>query len=217
MEKEYYTSKEIIDLFRIHRQTLYRWKQENRIRFIKVGKRKTIYKKSDIEKMLGNTEQETENAKKNVIYCRVSNIKQKNDLMRQKQLLIDFCNANGYSVDNTYIDIASGMNEGREQFNEMLNAILNHEIANVFVTFKDRLTRFGFKYFENIFKQCGCNIIVLNNKINDESFEKELTNDIISVIHHFSMKLYSNRKKQYKKAKQVLEECDNNETEQRKE
>ena len=135
--------------------------------------------------------------------------------MRQKQLLIDFCNANGYSVDSIYTDIASGMNEDREQFNEMLKAVLNHEIANVFVTFKDRLTRFGFKYFENIFKQCGCNIVVLNNKINDESFEKELTNDIISVIHHFSMKLYSKRKKQYKKAIQVLEECDNNETEQR--
>ena len=217
-DKEYYTSKEVQDIFRIHRQTLYSWRKKGLIDYITLGERKTLYKKSDIEKMLGKKEEikEIKQKRKNVIYCRVSNQKQKNDLMKQKQLLLDFCNAKGHTIDEVYLEIASGMNEDREQFNKMIKSVLNHEVGNVFITFKDRLTRFGFKYFENIFKFYDCNIIILNNKINDENFEKELTNDIVSIIHHFSMKLYSNRRKQFKKAEKILEEkqeCDSNEIE----
>ena len=59
---------------------------------------------------------------------------------------------------------------------------------------KDRLTRFGYGYLENLFKHFGTKIVHINSS-SEEDFQQELTEDIISIIHHFSMKMYSNRRK----------------------
>lgn len=204
LDKEFYTTKEIIELFGINRQTLHRWRKKGIIQYKNIGERKFIYKKQDIEKLLDYESKSSSTNKKNVIYCRVSNQKQKQDLLKQKQILLDFCNSNGFIIDHIYCEIASGMNENRVEFNKMVDSILNHEVANVFITYKDRLSRFGFKYFENIFKKFDCKITTLNNKINEENFEQELTEDIIAMIHHFSMKLYSNRRKKLKEAQKII-------------
>lgn len=206
-DKQFYSTNEILEMFNIHRQTLFQWRKKGLISYQIIGKRKFIYKKEDVEKLLGITNNQK---KKNVIYCRVSNQKQKNDLIKQKQILSDYCNSNGFIIDTIYSEIASGMNENRSEFNKMITSVLNNEISNIFITYKDRFTRFGFDYFQNICKQFDCNIVVLNNKIDEENFEKELTDDIISVIHHFSMKLYSKRRKKLKKLQELIEskECE---------
>ena len=205
-DKQFYSTNEILEMFNIHRQTLFQWRKKGLISYQIIGKRKFIYKKEDVEKILGITNNQK---KKNVIYCRVSNQKQENDLIKQKQILSDYCNSNGFIIDTIYSEIASGMNENRSEFNKMITSVLNNEISNIFITYKDRFTRFGFDYFQNICKQFDCNIVVLNNKIDEENFEKELTDDIISVIHHFSMKLYSKRRKKLKKLQELIEskEC----------
>lgn len=206
-DKQFYSTNEILEMFNIHRQTLFQWRKKGLISYQIIGKRKFIYKKEDIEKLLGIT---NNTKKKNVIYCRVSNQKQKNDLIKQKQVLSDYCNSNGFIIDTIYSEIASGMNENRSEFNKMIASVLNNEISNIFITYKDRFARFGFDYFQNICKQFDCNIIVLNNKIDEENFEKELTDDIISVIHHFSMELYSKQRKKLKELQKLIEskECD---------
>lgn len=206
-DKQFYSTNEILEMFSIHRQTLFQWRKKGLISYQIIGKRKFIYKKEDVEKLLGIT---INQKKKNVIYCRVSNQKQENDLIKQKQILSDYCNSNGFIIDTIYSEIASGMNENRSEFNKMITSVLNNEISNIFITYKDRFTRFGFDYFQNICKQFDCNIVVLNNKIDEENFEKELTDDIISVIHHFSMKLYSKRRKKLKKLQELIEskECE---------
>lgn len=206
-DKQFYSTNEILEMFSIHRQTLFQWRKKGLISYQIIGKRKFIYKKEDVEKLLGITNNQK---KKNVIYCRVSNQKQENDLIKQKQILSDYCNSNGFIIDTIYSEIANGMNENRSEFNKMISSVLNNEISNIFITYKDRFTRFGFEYFQNICKQFDCNIVVLNNKIDEESFEKELTDDIISVIHHFSTKLYSKRRKKLKKLQELIEskECE---------
>jgi predicted site-specific integrase-resolvase len=113
LNKEFYTTKELVELFGINRQSLHRWRKEGIVKYQIIGKRKFIYKKSDIEALLGNSTKQENKNKKNVIYCRVSNQKQKQDLLKQKQILLDFCNSNGYVVDEIYCEIASGMNENR--------------------------------------------------------------------------------------------------------
>ena len=37
--------------------------------------------------------------------------------------------------------------------------------------------------------------IVVLNSTKEEDFQTELTQDLVSIIHHFSMKMYSNRRK----------------------
>ncbi|MFA7127642.1 MAG: hypothetical protein WC136_00560 [Sphaerochaeta sp.] len=65
------------------------------------------------------------------------------------------------------------------------------------------MVRFGFQYFEKLFKKYGTEIQVLNSS-KEEDFQEELTQDLISIIHHFSMKMYSNRRKKLKELEKTL-------------
>ena len=83
--------------------------------------------------------------------------------------------------------------------------VINNEINKIFIAYKDRLTRFGFDYFFNLFKKFDVEIVTLNNPIDEVNLEQELTEDLISIIHHFSMKMYSNRRKKLKEIQKELE------------
>lgn len=72
---------------------------------------------------------------------------------------------------------------------------MNNKIDKIYITYKDRFIRFGYDWFENLCEKHGTEIIVLNNI--DTSPDKELVEDLISIIHVFSCRLYGLRK--YKK------------------
>ena len=42
------------------------------------------------------------------------------------------------------------------------------------------------------------------NEETNNNFQTELTNDLISIIHHFSMKLYSTRRNKLKDIEKIL-------------
>ena len=201
------SSKEVANLCGVTIHTVCMWRKEGRLPFMKINDRVILHKIEDVEKLLNKKIFSEENAKKrkNIIYARVSTSKQKDDLKKQIQILNDFCNSNGIIIDEIFAEIASGMNEDREEFNKIIDLVINKEIDKIYITFEDRLTRFGFKYFENLFDKFDTQIVILNNKINNESFEEELSNDLISIIHHFSMKMYSNRRKKLKEASKLIE------------
>ena len=201
------SSKEVANLCGVTIHTVCMWRKEGRLPFMKINDRVILHKIEDVEKLLNKKIFSEENAKKrkNIIYARVSTSKQKDDLKKQIQILNDFCNSNGIIIDEIFTEIASGINEDREEFNKIIDLVINKEIDKIYITFEDRLTRFGFKYFENLFDKFDTQIVVLNNKINNESFEEELSNDLISIIHHFSMKMYSNRRKKLKEASKLIE------------
>jgi len=203
LTKDLYSAKEVQEIFGVTKLTLSNWRKSGKLSCIKLNQRNFKYRKEDIENLLG-IKQEKQN-RMNVIYCRVSCAKQKDDLKKQEQLLKDFCNTNGYVIDKCFSEIASGMNENREQFNKLIDLVIENKVENIFISFKDRLTRFGFDYFKNLFERFDCKIIVLNNLVNEENFQKELTEDLIAIIHHFSMKMYSNRRKQLKEVQKILE------------
>ena len=84
--------------------------------------------------------------------------------------------------------------------------IFQGEVETLIVENKDRLVRFGFDMFEKFFKYFGCQIIVLNDAIENKTYEQELTDDLISVIHYFTMKSYSHRRKLNKIRKELENE-----------
>jgi len=60
--------------------------------------------------------------------------------------------------------------------------------------------------FKNLFKEFSCEIIVLNDIDNNKTIEEEIITEIIDLIHCFSMKVYSNRRKdKLKNIKKELE------------
>ena len=187
------SSKEFRNKYRISSATL--WRR------VHVGTVKT-------KELYGTTyyldEDPSSEASMNVIYCRVSNTKQQADLKRQETILREYCVSNGIIPDKVISDIASGMNENRKGLQELIGLVKDGKVKTVYVSYKDRLTRFGFDYFVYLFNMFGTEIKVVN-LTSEEDFQQELTQDFISILHHFSMKLYSNRRKELKKLKSEME------------
>lgn len=127
-----------------------------------------------------------------VVYGRVSTSKQKNDLENQVNTLIEYANKNGYQIDEIYKDIASGLTYDRKCFKTMIERVMKHEIKTIFITYKDRFSRVSFDMWKSICDECDCEIKILNTNNNDE---KDIFEDIISLLHCFSMRMYSKRRK----------------------
>jgi len=83
--------------------------------------------------------------------------------------------------------------------------VIQNDVELIVIENKDRLIRFGYSTLESIFKYFGTKILVLNDTIENKSFEQELTDDLISIIHYFTMKSYSHRRKLNKLRKDLEE------------
>lgn len=191
---KYLSAKQIKETYQITSQTLYNWRKSNKITFVRLPSGRIVYELP---------EGRNQPSKKIAIYGRVSNTKQKDDLIRQMQILRAFVASNGNVIDYEFSDIASGMNDDRTDFNRMLSLCVEEKIKTIYVTYKDRLTRFGFGYIEKFLALHGCEIVVIN-ATTEEDFQQELTQDLVSVIHHFSMKMYSARRKALKEFEKTL-------------
>ena len=197
----YVTAKEAKNILKINATTLKSWKDKGILSYKKLSDKKILY---DIDSVLKDSDMADNRL--NVIYARVSNTKQHNDLLNQIELVKSYCITNGIKISKVYQDIASGMNENRKDFNILINDVISGKIKNIYISFKDRLTRFGFDYFKNLFQKYNVNIIILDElEESNKTFQDELTEDLISIIHHFSIKLDSNRRKKLKEIEKILE------------
>ena len=106
---------------------------------------------------------------------------------------------NGFKVACIYKDIASGIDfTKREQFFEMLDEIIQGNIERVIITYKDRLSRIAFSLFIRLFKKFNCEIVVMSEVGNPKLDSEEVFGEIVSLLHCYSMKLYSKRNKDKK-------------------
>ena len=140
-----------------------------------------------------------------ISYSRVSTQNQKNQLKEQTQRIYESCISRGLKLDGQYEDIKSGLSFDRKDFQKIIEEIIRGNVELLVIENKDRLVRFGFEILEGIFKYFGCKILVLNDTISNKSYEQELTEDLISIIHYFTMKSYSHRRKLNKIRKEIEE------------
>ena len=196
------TAAEVLRILQITRPTLTKYVKEGKLKVIVKGNGRYDYDADSVYKMLNKDIE-----RKTYLYARVSTSKQKKDLENQIQLLKNFCFQNGYIINGIYQDIASGISfDKRKQFFEMLDDILAGKVNKVIITYKDRLSRVGFELFVYLFRKYGCEIIVISEVGSEKLDSQEIFEEIISLLHCYSMKLYSSRKA--KKIKEVLEEND---------
>ena len=86
----------------------------------------------------------------------------------------------------------------------MLEDVLSGKVERIIVTYKDRLSRVGFELFYHLFKKYNCEIIVMSEVGSQKLDSEEMFGEIVSLLHCYSMKLYSKRKGQ--KIRRILEE-----------
>ena len=183
--------KDVHKLTRLHRNTIYKYAKQGKIRTIKINDKHLIYNDDDVYAIAGISP-----IRNIVIYARVSTSKQKKDLENQIETLKLFANSNGFVVNKIYKDIASGMSFDRQNFKDMLFDVIEHKIKTVLISNKDRFSRVSFNMWKELFKSFNCDIIVMNDILeNNDNDDKEIFEDIISLIHCFAMKMYSKRRK----------------------
>jgi len=198
-------SKEVLELLQITRPTLTKYVKEGLIKVNILPNGRYDYDKDSVYKLFNKGVE-----RKTYIYARVSTPKQKADLENQIQMLKQFCFSNGYCISRVFSDVASGISfENRKDFFKMLDDVIAGKVERVVITYKDRLSRIGFELFYHLFKKYNCEIVVMSEVGSEKLDSEEIFEEIISLLHCYSMKLYSKRKGQ--KIKKILEEKEVNE------
>ena len=196
-------AKEVLKILKITRPTLTHYVKSRKLKVIRLPNGMYDYDEDSVLKCANITTERS-----SVIYARVSTQKQKKDLQNQIETLMNYAISNDYKITKTYKDIASGLSYDRGEFLSLLNDVIEYKIKNVFITNKDRLTRVSFDMWKTLFKQFNCELKVINETNNEsDNSDKEIFNDIISLLHCLAMKMYSARRK--KKITLIKEDLEN--------
>ena len=129
--------------------------------------------------------------RRTVAYCRVSSQAQKPDLANQKRMLEQYCHQQHILVDEWITEIGGGMNFRRKHFLRLVDQILAGEVEQVVLAHQDRLARFAYSLLVHLCQTHQCKLVVMNTE--NGSPEQELVQDLITITHCFSSRLYGLR------------------------
>ena len=205
-----YKPKDFAELLGVSVKTLQRWDRDG---ILKANRTPTDRRYYTYDQYLQFKGIKTENDVRDVvIYARVSTKNQKDDLQNQVEFLKQFCNAKGMIVNQCIEDFGSGLNYNRKKWNELLDEVMENKIKTIVISSKDRFIRFGYDWFEKFCMKFNTTIMVVNNEA--LSPNEELVQDIISILHVFSCRLYGLRKykKQIEGDEEIVKEFQNGNT-----
>lgn len=198
LNKNYYRPGEVAKILNVTTRTLRNYDYNGRIKFIRNDADRRILPRDDLisymlkYNLIIDDRVET---KRDVIYARVSSRDQKahGDLDRQALYLIE--HVPDLVSPMVFKEVGSGLNDKRPKLLSLIEMVCNEEVGRVYITYKDRLTRFGYHYLETVFKTHNVEIIVVKDKKEEKSMQMELVEDMMSLIASFSGKLYGMRSK----------------------
>lgn len=178
-------------------ETARRWEREGKITPMRTHGGHRRYTDRDVAQALHI--QFSDPKKATVLYCRVSNLSQKEDLENQVVFLSDYARNKGYEFE-IIKEIGGGMDMNRPEFMKLITGIIDGSVGTIIIAHRDRLARFGFDMVQNLADIYGCEIIVMDNE--DLSPQEEMVNDLMSIIHTYSHRLHGLRR--YKKPTDLL-------------
>ena len=179
-----YKPKEFATLLNVTVKTLQRWDREKILVANRTPTNRRYYTYDQYLQFKG-IEKDTD-SRKIVLYARVSSRKQTDDLENQVDFLQQYANAKGLIVDTIVRDYGSGLDYNRKKWNRLLDAVMENQVRMILVSHD---------WFERFCKKFNVEIVVVKNE--KLSPQKELMQDIVSILHVFSCRLYGLRK--YKK------------------
>ena len=188
-KEKYIRPEDACRILKITNRTLFNWDAKGKIHPIRTKGGHRRFLLTDILSITGQ-----QIPRRNICYCRVSSSSQKEDLERQVEFF-----RNKYPDYEIVRDIGSGLNFKRKGLNSILESAIEGTIGDVVVTHKDRLCRFGFELISRLIEESPGNgkIVVLDKQ--ETSPEKELVDDLISIITVFSSRIYGLRSHSFRK------------------
>ena len=190
----------------LHPITVRRWIHDGKIHAVRVGREARI-PQTEVERLLGVTDQRSI-----VVYARVSGTGQRDDLTAQVARLTEWTarERTGREV-LTLTDIGSGLKADRKSLLKLMSLVQADHVAEVVVTYADRLTRFGLEYLTLLFEEHHARLTILDPH-EEKTPEQELAEDLITLIASFSGRLYGMRSRKQQAllacAQQVLHQTE---------
>jgi putative resolvase len=182
----------------LHPTTVRRWLEQGKLASVQVGREARI-PRAEIERLVGTL------SRRLIIYGRVSGHDQKADLERQVTRLSEWAKAERQGPEPLVLsDIGSGLSTTRPGLARLIHLVQEGQVSEVIVTFPDRLTRFGFEYFERWFAGYGVRITALEVR-DEQTPEKELAEDLLAILASFAGKLYGRRSHKQRELVQCAE------------
>jgi predicted site-specific integrase-resolvase len=206
MEERYYSIGQASKILGVSISTLRRWDKSGKfapdIR-TKGGHRR--YSQRAIRALLGKPLALPPPERKVILYARVAKPSQKEELKEQISTLKRFAEGRGYSYDEVFSEVGSGLSYRRPLLRKLLTLALSGRIEKVIVTKKDRLVRFGFELIEEILSRCGAELVVINRSLRSERTE-ELGDELIRIVRQFCTKFYGKSRASCRKAERLAKE-----------
>src|SRR5947209_6616146 len=160
----------------LHPFTVRKWIKAGKIQAIRVGNEARV-PRSEIERLAGKTD-----GRLIVLYGRVSGQGQKSDLDTQLERLQAWALSQRASKQTVVLsDIGSGLSATRRQLQRLLKLVREDQVAEIVVTYPDRLTRFGQEYLQALFDSFAVTLTVLDRG-EDTTAEQELTEDMLAEL-----------------------------------
>jgi len=188
----------------LHPFTVRKWIKAGKIQAIRVGNEARV-PRSEIERLAGKTA-----GRLIVLYGRVSGQGQKSDLETQLERLQAWASRERAGKQTLVLsDIGSGLSATRRHLQRLLRLVREDQVAEIVVTYPDRLTRFGQEYLQALFDSFGVMLTVLDPGEN-KTVEQELTDDMLALLASFSGRLYGMRSHKQKELLKCAQAVINN-------
>ncbi|GHO79131.1 hypothetical protein KSD_69230 [Ktedonobacter sp. SOSP1-85] len=170
-------------------KTLQRWDREGRLTAKRTVSGRRYYDEADLATALNLPQRSA--ARRIVAYCRVSSPAQRPDLQNQRVALERYAVSRHLMVDEWIMEIGGGLNFERKRFLRLIDAIVEGEISCLLIAHQDRLARFGFDLLKHLCETHHTEVVVMNTET--LSPEQEVVQDLMSIVHCFSSRLYGLR------------------------
>src|SRR5438552_1130313 len=183
----------------LHPITVRRWIKAGRIQVVQMGREVRI-PRAEIERMVGKLD-----GRLLVLYGRVSGQGQQSDLETQLDRLQTWAQTERKGAEILVLsDIGSGLKASRRHLQRLLKLVCEDKVAEVVITYEDRLPRFGQEYLETLFACFGVTLTVLDPG-EEKTPEQDLTDDLLALIASFSGRLYGMRSHKQKELLQCAQ------------
>lgn len=191
--------KEAAQILGVHQRTLYIWEDKGLIETIRTPGNKRLYnvdkfieEKKCKDMVCKNLDELDMKNKLNICYIRVSSTNQKDDLERQKKLMID-----KYPEHIIIEEIGSGLNLNKRGIKKIIHLAISGKINELVIAYRDRLTRFGYELIEELITKYSKGKIIVLSQTNKLEPEEELVKDVMAIMNVYVAKMNGLRK--YKK------------------
>ncbi len=207
LTKPYYTTGQTARYFNVTPHTIQEWDRKGKLKSTRNKNNRRQFPREEIVRLLteNNLYHDDTNPKHDVIYARVSTKRQADQGDLDRQITSIVTTQPGLTNLLVLKETGSGLNDHRKQLTKLLNLILQNKVNRVYVTYKDRLTRFGYNYIQTLATAHNVQIITTNTEPN-KNIQEELVQDVMNLIASFSGRLYGLRSHKNKRKIDKIQE-----------